>query len=69
VNYTLDAEKPLLIAVDFSAAPPSAMRYTEAVTAQQASAYYQLGPGAATPDRTGFTSYPGLYLIEKIVVA
>jgi hypothetical protein len=68
VNYTLDEGQPLLIAVDFSAAPPSGIRYTDAVTAQQASAYYKLGSAAAIADRTAFTSYPGLYLVEKIEV-
>jgi hypothetical protein len=38
VNYRLDQTKPLLIAVDFSAAPASAIRGTGAVPPEQASA-------------------------------
>jgi hypothetical protein len=71
VNYTLDEGQPLLIAVDFKggpAPPPSGIRYTDAVTPQQASAYYKPGSAAAIEDRADFTSYPGLYLIEKIEV-
>jgi hypothetical protein len=66
VNYRLDATKPLLIAVDFSAAPASAIRGNDAVPPEQASAYYKLGAEAATADRADFTAYPGLYLIEQI---
>ena len=69
VNYRFDETKPLLIAVDFGATPASGIRYTDAVTPQQASAYHKLGAEAANATRAGFTAYPGLYLIERIEVS
>jgi len=67
--YNLDEGQPLLIAVDFSAAPASGIRCTEAVPPEQASAYYKKGSEAMNPDRTGFTAISGIYLIEKIEVS
>ena len=67
--YHLDEGQPLLIAVDFSAAPPSGIMYTDAVPPEQATAYYKEGAEAATANRTGFTQAPGIYLIEKIEVS
>jgi hypothetical protein len=69
VFYNLDEKEALLIAVDFSAAPSSGIRCTKAVPPEQACAYYKEGSGTATPNRTGFTTYPGIYLIEKIEVS
>jgi hypothetical protein len=70
VNYNFDRTKPLLIAVDFSAAPASAIRANSAVPSEQASAYYKLGAAAATPNRANFTaaSLRGVFLIETIEV-
>jgi hypothetical protein len=70
VNYRFDETKPLLVAVDFSAAPApaSAIRCTKTVPPEQAMGYYKLGAEAATTNRAGFTKYPGLYLIESIEV-
>jgi hypothetical protein len=68
VSYNLDEKEPLLIAVDFSAAPASGVAYTE-VPPEEACAYYKQGSEAGTANRTGFTTYPGIYLIEKIEVS
>jgi hypothetical protein len=69
VNYNFDRTKPLLIAVDFTAAPASAIRGTGAVPPEQASAYYKLGAEAATPNRANFTAASfGAFLIETIEV-
>jgi hypothetical protein len=68
VNYRFDETKPLLIAVDFSAAPGSTIRVNDAVPPAQASAYYKQQAAAATANRTGFTPDPGLYLVERIEV-
>jgi hypothetical protein len=69
ITYNLDEGQPLLIAVDFSAAYPSGIKCTKAVPTEQACAYYKSGAEAAKPDRSGFTKYPGIYLIEKIEVS
>jgi hypothetical protein len=69
VNYRFDESKPLLIAVDFSPAPASAIRRNGAVLPGQASAYYKLGAAAATPNRANFTAASvGVLLIETIEV-
>jgi hypothetical protein len=68
VNYNFDDTKPLLIAVDFSAAPASAIRSNGAVPPAQARAYYKLGAAATTANRTGFTAFPGLHLVQSIEV-
>lgn len=65
-SYNLDEGQPLLIAVDFSAAYPSGIKCTKAVPTEQACAYYKSGAEAAKPNRSDFTKYPGIYLIEKI---
>jgi hypothetical protein len=69
LDYDLDETQPLLIAVDFSDTPPSAIGCTKDVPVDQACAYYNTGAWAATKDRTGFTQYPGIYLIEKIEIS
>jgi hypothetical protein len=71
IAYNLDEGQPLLIAVDFSASPASAVGCTESSTVpkQQAFAYYKLGAEAANQHRTGFTDYEGIYLIERIQVS
>jgi hypothetical protein len=69
--YNLAAWQPLLIAVDFSYTPPSAVKCTKNVPLDQACAYYSKGAWAAKPDRsalTQWTQWPGIYLIEKIEV-
>ena len=68
-SYSLDAGKPLLIAVDFSAAPPSGISYARAVPATQATAWRKLGAAAAIANRAGFTSSTRIYLIEEIQAA
>jgi hypothetical protein len=68
VNYNFNRTKPLLIAVDFSAAPGSTIRGNDAVPPEQASAYYKQEAAAATANRADFTSFPGLYLVESIEV-
>jgi hypothetical protein len=69
VDYVLDVDQPLLMAVDFSAAPPSAIRITDQTPPEQALAYFKLAPNEAPNlDRTDFTSFPGISLIEKIEV-
>jgi hypothetical protein len=74
VTYPLDAEKPLLVAVDFNALVPSGIMYKE-VPPEDAIAYYKQAPDEAPKtDRTGYTRWPadmmkgGIYLIEKIEV-
>jgi hypothetical protein len=77
--YNLDEGQPLLVAVDFSAVPPSGIRCTKAVPTEQACAYYKKRPTdpsgttllseAANANRIGFTQYPGIYLIEKIEIS
>src|SRR5215467_2582110 len=64
ITYNLDEGQPLLIAVDFSATHPSGIKCTKAVPTEQACAYYKSGAEAAKPDRSGFTKFPGIYLIE-----
>jgi hypothetical protein len=69
VDYTLDADKPLLIAFDFGGAPPSGIRYRDAVPPAEASAYWQYGHQAGNTDRGGnFVLENRIYLIEKIEV-
>jgi len=68
VNYNFNRTKPLLIAVDFSDAPASAIRVNLAVPPEQASSYFQQGAAAATANRTDFTPEIGLGLIERIEV-
>jgi hypothetical protein len=78
--YTLDHTKPLLIAVDFSAAPASGIMYRD-VSPNEARAYYKLQaplqpgehPEARKTDRSGFTSWIStkggvIALIERIEV-
>jgi hypothetical protein len=83
VIYDLDEGQPLLIAVDFGPAPPaptSAIMYTntDAVPIEQACAYYNKGAWAAIKDRAAtaaaqslpeFTTYPGIFFVEKIEVS
>jgi hypothetical protein len=76
IEYALDESQPLLIAVDFSAAPPlSAVIATDNVTPpDQALAYFKQAPANQTPneaslrDRTGFMQAVGIRLIERIDV-
>jgi hypothetical protein len=71
VYYNLDEGQPLLIAVDFSDAPPSGVRYTDALPPGEAVAYYQAGAHAAELDRTGPWNEiaNSVYLIEKIEIS
>jgi hypothetical protein len=75
VIYTVDQTKPLLIAIDFSASPASAIAFEDAAAAtppDPVQAYYSNSPGgeAFKPKRVGsYTTPPTgrrLYLIEKI---
>jgi hypothetical protein len=67
VDYTLDETQPLLIAVDFTAGPPSTLRYTPS---GDAVAYSRPGAEAALRNRSpGYTPLNSIYLIEKIEVA
>jgi hypothetical protein len=69
VVYNLDEKEPLLIAVDFSASPPSGITYSDAAP-QQAAAYWYTGAHAALKDRgSGFTATNRIYLVEKIEVS
>jgi hypothetical protein len=67
--YNLDEGQPLLIAVDFSAAPPSGIRYTDAPP-EQAGAYWRAGAEAKMATRSpGYTLSNRIYLIDKIEVS
>jgi hypothetical protein len=69
IDYTLDPDQALLIAVDFSAAPASAIRTVGQTPPEQALGHSKQSPGeASNPNRTGFTAFPGISLIEKIEV-
>src|SRR5262249_5513404 len=69
VSYSIDAKQPLLIAVDFSAAPPSGVRCKKAVPPDQARAYRKsVAAEAAKADRHSYSPYPGVYLVENIKV-
>ena len=68
IHYDLDEGQPLLIAVDFSATPPSRIRCNKAVTPDQACAYFKIGAEAAKANRASYSPYQGVYLIEKIEV-
>jgi hypothetical protein len=71
VNYHLVDSVPLLIAVDFSDAPPSGAAYADNVPPEVAVAYWHLGHEANKPDRGVnyvYDSDPRIYLIEKIEV-
>ncbi len=79
ITYNLDADQPLLVAIDFSATP-SAVRSSDHVNGvyhvppEDALAYYLEpvnggGNQASVQNRAGnFTDYPGLHLIERIDV-
>ena len=77
VEYALDEGQPLLIAVDFSATPASAIRVSDHalgapdhVPPEEALTYFKIATeAAAMPDRTGFDSTAGFNLIYKIEVA
>jgi len=69
VNYNLDEGRPLLIAVDFSGAPPSGISYRDAVLAEEAVGYWHAGAEAAVRDRApAYTPEARIYLVEKIEV-
>ena len=69
IRYQLDAEQPLLIAIDFSAALPSAIKAVDNVLGTEASTYYKAPAAeAANPDRTGFTITDKILIVEKIEV-
>jgi hypothetical protein len=68
VDFVLDESKPLLVAVDFSPVPLSAISYTDTVP-QEAVGYWRLGAEAAVRDRSaGYQPENRIYLIEKIEV-
>jgi hypothetical protein len=68
IKYHLDAQQPLLIAIDFSAAVASGIKRVDGPPG--ASAYYKVATGeAANPDRTSFSAINRMYLVEKIEVA
>jgi hypothetical protein len=70
IHYPLDAEQPLLIAIDFSATLPSAIKVVDNVLGSEASVYYKAPAAeAANPDRTGFTPVDRMFIVEKIEVA
>ena len=77
VDYALDQTRPLLVAVDFSDAPPSGIRTSDHavgspdihVPPEEAQTFFRTATeAAATADRTGFDPTPGLNLIYKIEV-
>jgi hypothetical protein len=69
INYNLDETQALLIAVDFSAAPPSAIAYRDAVPPDQGIGYWRGGGEAALRNRTAsYTPENRIYLIEKIEI-
>jgi hypothetical protein len=69
IRYQLDAEQPLLIAIDFSAALPSDIKVVDNVLGSEASAYYKVAAAeAANRDRTGFTVVNRMFIVEKIEV-
>jgi len=69
ISYQLDAEQPLLIAIDFSATLPSDIKIVDTVLGTEASAYYKVPAAeAATRDRTGFTLVDKMFIVEKIEV-
>jgi hypothetical protein len=76
VSYNLDHERPLLIAVDFSAAPRSGIMYVDTdqdlpEEERRVAAYWARGAYARDPDRTVAADQQvrgRLYLIEKIEV-
>ena len=69
IRYQLDAEQPLLVAIDFSAALPSAIKVVDNVLGTEASIYYKAPAAeAANPDRTGFTIINKMLIVEKIEV-
>jgi hypothetical protein len=69
IKYPLDAQQPLLIAIDFSAAVASGIKRVDG--ASGASAYLKVAVGeASNPNRTGFTPAGAImYLVERIEVA
>jgi hypothetical protein len=69
IHYPLDAEQPLLIAIDFSATLPSAIKVVDNVVGSEASVYFKVPAAeAANPDRTGFTPVDKMFIIEMIEV-
>jgi len=69
VPYRLDNTKALLIIVDFSASPPSAIRGTDAVVLGHAYIYSKMASNQAMlRDRTGFSDSHVIRLVEKIEV-
>ena len=77
IDYVLEKEQSLLIAVDFTPADPNAtppgpfsgIRYADAVSPSDAVAFYRQGAEAATDNRSAdYTPANRIYLIEKIEV-
>jgi hypothetical protein len=69
IHYPLDAEQPLLIAIDFDATLPSGIKIVDNVLATDAAAYYKVAAAeAANRDRTGFTAVNRMFIVEKIEV-
>jgi hypothetical protein len=70
INYHLDAQQPLLIAIDFSAALPSDIKVVDNVLGTEASTYYKVASAeSAIGDRSGFTPVDRMFIVEKIEVA
>jgi len=77
VNFNLDHNQALLIAIEFSASPGSGIRYVQPVAATDATAYWRLGaeanPSSGIRSATGYTQPPQtgtdrILLIAKIEV-
>jgi hypothetical protein len=69
IHYALDAEQPLLVAIDFDATVPSGIKIVDNVLSTDASTYYKVAAAeAANPDRTGFTPVNRMFIVEKIEV-
>jgi hypothetical protein len=69
INYTLDPTQPLLIAVDFSAAPGSGLGFVQSVPAVEATAFFNLGAEAAVMNRSAnYTLVNEILFFQKIEV-
>jgi len=68
-RYALDEAQPLLVIIDFSASPPSAVRGTDQVLTGDATVHYKTAVNEAPlRDRTGYTTSPLIRLVEKVEV-
>jgi hypothetical protein len=69
VKYNLDESRPLLTAVEFAPGLPSGIRFRDAVSPEQATAYLRDGAEASLKDRTaGYNQANRIYLIKKVEV-